>query len=372
MKVSDRFNQIPVSVMNRFQGKGLAFAKRIYAPRTVGVSVGFLTVAASLFHLNAAPWLWALAFFNALIWPHVAYYLARTSRQPYQAEWRNLLTDSFCGGFWIGAMGFSVLPAITVVAMMAMHNIAAAGPRLMFSGFVAQAAGIMVSLLVLDPVINLESTPMQMYACLPVLVIYPIFIGWMSHQVTLKLREHRNILHRLSRTDSLTGLLNHGAWKELLDLEFAKSRSLNQECVVALFDIDFFKTINDTYGHLVGDTVLQSISQAMVDNLRKNDVTGRCGGDEFCVILPGANTAQARKVLEKLRLAIDELTYSLHEDLKVSLSIGVAAYNHGLNDTSAWLHEADKALYLAKSTGRNRVVIADDIRADCQDMSVQT
>ncbi|WP_122679546.1 diguanylate cyclase domain-containing protein, partial [Pseudomonas viridiflava] len=59
-------------------------------------------------------------------------------------------------------------------------------------------------------------------------------------------------------------------------------------------------------------------------------------------------------------------------DLKVSLSICVAAYNHGLNDTSAWLHEADKALYLAKSTGRNRVVIADDIRADCQDMSVQT
>ncbi|CAM3461269.1 diguanylate cyclase AdrA [Pseudomonas floridensis] len=358
--------------MNRYQGKGLAFAKRIYAPRTVGVSVGFLTVAVSLFYVNAPQWLWPLAFFNALVWPHVAYQLARISRHPYQAEWRNLLTDSFAGGFWIGAMGFAVLPGITVVAMMAMHNIAAAGPRLMLRGFVAQAAGILVSLVVLDPVIDPHSTDMQMYACLPVLVIYPIFIGWMSHQVTLKLREHRNILHKLSRTDSLTGLLNHGAWKELLDMEFAKSRSLNQECVIALIDIDFFKTINDTYGHLVGDTVLQSISQALIDNLRKTDLSGRCGGDEFCVILPGANTAQASRILEKLRLAIDELTYSLHEDLKVSLSIGIAAYNHSLNDTASWLHEADKALYLAKSTGRNRVVSADDIRADCPTMSTQT
>ncbi|RMT82064.1 diguanylate cyclase [Pseudomonas viridiflava] len=358
--------------MNRYQGKGLAFAKRIYAPRTVGVSVGLITVAVSLLHVNAPLWLWPVALFNALVWPHVAYQLARTSRQPYQAEWRNLLTDSFAGGFWIGAMGFSVLPGITVVAMMAMHNIAAAGPRLMLRGFVAQALGVMASVLILNPTVNLESTALQMYACLPVLVIYPIFIGWMSHQVTLKLREHRNILHRLSRTDSLTGLLNHGAWKELLDIEFAKSRSLNQECVIALIDIDFFKTINDTYGHLVGDTVLQSISQALVDNLRKTDLTGRCGGDEFCVILPGVTTAQANRVLEKLRRAIDELSYSLHEDLKVSLSIGVAAYNHSLSDTSAWLHEADKALYLAKSTGRNRVVIADDIRADCSSMRTQT
>lgn len=356
--------------MNVYQARGEAFAKRIYAPRTLGVGVGFVTVAVSLFHVNAALWLWPLAIFNALIWPHLAYRLARASREPYKAEWRNLLADSLAGGFWIGAMGFSILPTATVVAMMAMHNMAAAGPRLMLRGLIAQAVGVLVALLVLNPAVHLDSNPAQMYACLPVLMIYPIFIGWMSHQVTIKLSEHRNVLRRLSRTDSLTGLLNHGAWKDLLDIEFAKSRELKQTCTVALIDIDHFKLINDTYGHLVGDTVLQNISQALMENLRDCDLTGRCGGDEFCIILPDTHQVQAREILERLRLAIDELTYSLHQDLKVSLSIGVAAYDDSLADTSIWLHEADKALYLAKSTGRNRVVVADT--QDCSTMGVQT
>ncbi|MCD5996646.1 diguanylate cyclase [Pseudomonas sp. CDFA 602] len=350
--------------MNSFQGKSLAFAKRIYAPRTLGVSIGFLTVAVSLFYVNAPFWLWPLAIFNALVWPHIAFRLAKSASEPYKAEWRNLLVDSLAGGFWVGAMGFSLMPTVTVLAMMAMHNIAAAGPRLMLQGFVAQTLGVLISLLVLNPEINLHGNTAQLYACIPVLVVYPIFIGWMTHQVTVKLSEHRNVLRRLSRTDSLTGLLNHGAWKDTLDIKFAEAERLGQDCVVALMDIDRFKTINDTYGHLVGDTVLQSISQALVENLREGDFIGRCGGDEFCVILPRTTPVQASEILERLRLAIDDTTYSLHEELRVSLSIGVAGFAQDMTDPSSWLHEADKALYLAKSTGRNRVVIAEDARTD--------
>lgn len=228
--------------MSTHHHRGLAFAKRIYAPRALGVSVGFITVAVSLYYMNAAHWLWSLALLNSLIWPHIAYQIAKKSPQPYLAEWRNILFDSLMGGFWIGAMGFSAVPSVTVIAMMTMHNMAAAGPRLMLQGFGAQALGVLISLTVLNPVVNLNGNMTQIYACLPVLVIYPIFIGWMNHQVTLKLWEHRNILRKLSRTDSLTGLLNHGAWKDLLDLEFAKSQNQNQhqECVIALIDIDHF------------------------------------------------------------------------------------------------------------------------------------
>ncbi|GKQ48049.1 diguanylate cyclase [Pseudomonas syringae] len=356
--------------MSTHHHRGLAFAKRIYAPRALGVSVGFITVAVSLYYMNAAHWLWSLALLNSLIWPHIAYQIAKKSPQPYLAEWRNILFDSLMGGFWIGAMGFSAVPSVTVIAMMTMHNMAAAGPRLMLQGFGAQALGVLISLTVLNPVVNLNGNMTQIYACLPVLVIYPIFIGWMNHQVTLKLWEHRNILRKLSRTDSLTGLLNHGAWKDLLDLEFAKSQNQNQnqhqECVIALIDIDHFKIINDTYGHLMGDTVLQNISEALIENLRDSDLIGRCGGDEFCVILPGTSLLQAREILERMRLAIDELTYSLHRDLKASLSVGIAAYSPELPDASSWLHEADKALYLAKSTGRNRVVSAEDAPPESQ------
>ncbi|MCJ2370307.1 diguanylate cyclase [Pseudomonas sp. RGM 3321] len=355
--------------MSSYHRKGLAFAKRIYAPRSLGVSVGFITVAVSLYYVNAAHWLWTLALLNALIWPHVAYQIAKKSREPYQAEWRNLLFDSLMGGFWIGAMGFSAVPSVTVIAMMAMHNMAAAGPRLMLQGLCAQALGVLISLAVLNPAVNLHGNMAQIYACLPVLVIYPIFIGWMSHQVTLKLWEHRNILRKISRTDSLTGLLNHGAWKDLLDLEYAKSQNQHQQCVVALIDIDHFKVINDTYGHLMGDTVLQNISEALMENLRDSDLIGRCGGDEFCVILPDTCLFQAREILERTRLAIDEMTYSLQRDLKVSLSIGIAAYSPELPDASSWLHEADKALYLAKSTGRNCVASAQDMPSELQPLS---
>ncbi|OUM09427.1 diguanylate cyclase AdrA [Pseudomonas syringae] len=346
--------------MSTYHRRGLAFAKRIYAPRILGVGIGFFTIAVSLYYVNAAHWVWYLALLNSLIWPHIAYQIARRSRQPYEAEWRNLLTDSLFGGFWMGAIGFSILPCVTIIAMMAMHNMAAAGPRLMLQGVCAQALGVLISLAVLNPVVNLQGNMAQIYACVPVLVIYPIVIGWLSHQVTLKLWEHRNILRKLSRTDSLTGLLNHGAWKDLLDLEFTKSQNAYQKCVIALIDIDHFKIVNDTYGHLMGDTVLQNISEALLGNLRDSDLIGRCGGDEFCVILPDTSLVQAREILERMRLAIDEMTYSLHCDLRVSLSIGIAAYTPEMSDAASWLHEADKALYLAKSTGRNRVVIAQN------------
>ncbi|WP_032703094.1 diguanylate cyclase [Pseudomonas syringae] len=353
--------------MSTYHRRGMAFAKRIYAPRCFGVSVGFVTVAVSLYYVNAAHWAWLLALLYSLVWPHVAYQLARTSREPYQAEWRNLLFDSMMGGFWVGAMGFSAVPGVTVLAMMAMHNMAAAGPRLMLQGLCMQALGVLISLAALDPVVNLHGNMAQIYACLPVLVTYPIFIGWLSHQVTLKLWEHRNILRKVSRT----GLLNHGAWKDLLDLKYASNQGAYQECVIALIDIDHFKVINDTYGHLMGDTVLQSISEALIENLRDSDLIGRCGGDEFCVILPDTSLLQAKEILERLRMAIDEMTYTLHCDLKVSLSIGIAAYSPEMPDASSWLHEADKALYLAKSTGRNRVASPQDAPPELQSLGAQ-
>lgn len=344
--------------MNSSQGKGRSFPKRIYAPRTLGVSVGFFTVAVSLYELNAALWLWPLAIFNAFCWPHVAYQLSRRSPRPYRAEWRNLLLDSLAGGFWIGAMGLSAFPSVTVVAMMAMHNMAACGPRLMLQGLLAQALGVAISMLVLSPVISIDSSAAQTYACLPVLVIYPIFIGWLSHKVTVSLSEHRNMLSTLSRTDSLTGLTNHGAWKDQLARAFIRSQATRQPSTIALIDIDHFKAINDTYGHMVGDNVLRTISEALTSSLRLTDLAGRYGGDEFCVILPDTDHVQAFEILERLRRTVDDHTHVLHVELKLSLSIGLASCTPDLSDATMWLNAADKALYVAKQNGRNRVVSA--------------
>jgi diguanylate cyclase len=190
------------------------------------------------------------------------------------------------------------------------------------------------------------------------LVIYPIAVGLVSYQVAVKLSAHKHILSKLSRTDSLTGLLNHGSWKDLLHIEFGNCQTLERNTTIALIDIDHFKNINDSYGHIVGDTVLKLMSDALVRKLRDSDLVGRYGGDEFCVILPNTSRQQAFEILERLRLAMNAHHDVLLPQLQIGLSVGIASYGPHLTDAAMWLHEADKALYSAKSSGRNRVVVA--------------
>lgn len=339
-------------------GRGLPFAKRIYLPRAIGLSVGSICVAVSLYPLPLFHWIWAFMLLHAFIWPHLAYQRARRSKNPYKAELQNMLADSFLGGIWVTLMGFSVLPSISILAMMAMQNIAANGTRLLCQGLLANVLGAILGFALFNPQITLASTTVEAYACLPLLVIYPAFIGWMGHKVALKLSEHKRILRHLSRTDSLTGLLNHGAWKDLLQVEFTRSQALERNCCVALIDVDHFKSINDQYGHIVGDSVLKVLSQALRDNIRASDLPGRYGGDELCLILPNTDLDLAVGILDRLRQEVESHVDALLPNLKLTLSIGIAPCERHACDAGAWLHEADKALYGAKSTGRNRVVSA--------------
>lgn len=344
--------------MNNSIHKGLSYARRMYLPRTVGLGIGFFSVAAAAYPSHPPAWVWALMLFHGYGWPHVAYQLARFSSQPYQAERRTLIYDSLAGGFWAGAMGFNPLPTVTALSMMAMNNIAAGGPRLFVLGCIAQLAGSAVGYWILTPVLFPDVTQIQIYACLPMLVIYPLAIGLVCYRVAVQLSRSKKALEKLSTTDSLTGLMNHGAWKDLLTVEFNNCQTLNRQNSVALIDIDHFKSINDTYGHIIGDNVLKQLGGALTASLRETDLAGRYGGDEFCVILPDTTLAQAGEILERLRRTVHEHTHSALPNLKLSLSIGIAAYGPHLTDAGMWLHEADMALYDAKSTGRNRVTSA--------------
>jgi diguanylate cyclase len=204
-----------------------------------------------------------------------------------------------------------------------------------------------------------------LYACLPMLVIYPMAIGLVCYRVAVQLSKSKKTLEKLSTTDSLTGLMNHGAWKDRLAQEFEQCQKQDRQHSVALIDIDHFKTINDTYGHITGDNVLKQLSNALCAGLRQTDLPGRYGGDEFCVILPDTTLAQATDILERLRRTVHDHAHTALPDLKLSLSIGVAAYGPHLTDAGVWLHEADMALYDAKSAGRNRVTPARPSSKSC-------
>ncbi|MCU0121007.1 diguanylate cyclase [Pseudomonas sp. B2M1-30] len=342
--------------MGKTGGKGLSLARRLYTSRTLGLVLGLLCVGAAMYPLDPPVWVWVLMLFNGLLWPHLAFQWARRARVPYHAEHRNLLIDAFLGGFWVAAMHFNPLPSATTVSMMAMNNVAIGGLRFLLAGAAAQLLGVGVGLVVFAPAFIPATTPSQLYACLPLLMLYPLALGWICFRQAYTLGRHKRELLALSRTDSLTGLLNHGAWKDQLEIQFQRCKREQKGAAIALIDIDHFKTINDTYGHVAGDIVLRQLSKMLKQNLRASDVAGRYGGDEFCVILPELPLFNAAQSMEALRERFSALGYEQSPALKVSLSIGLAVLDASHGDATLWLNDADLALYEAKSTGRNRVI----------------
>lgn len=345
--------------MENQRGKGLSFARRIYRPRIIGLGIGGISVCAAIYPLAPPDWVWALLLFHGLVWPHLAFQLSTRSAFPYQAERRNMLYDSLLGGFWAATMQFNPLPTVTILSMMAMNNVAAGGLRLFIRGSLAQCLGILLSWMLFSATFTTRISALQIYACLPMLTLYPLAVGTVCYRLAIKLSEHKRALSALSRTDSLTGLLNHGSWKDLLHIKFHKCQQRQIEASIALIDIDHFKAINDTYGHIIGDTVLRHLSNELRRNLRHDDLAGRYGGDEFCVILPRMPRQQALDVMERLRQVFSQYRHPQVEGLKVSLSIGLAAFDPNFQDPSRWLHAADQALYQAKNNGRNRIASSD-------------
>jgi len=160
----------------------------------------------------------------------------------------------------------------------------------------------------------------------------------------------------LATTDALTGTHNRRNLFELGRLEIERARRYKHPLSVIMLDIDYFKRVNDTYGHGVGDQVLHSLAQECLDSLREFDILGRYGGEEFAVILPETDCADACKTAERLRLRIEEKPFiTTHGELSLTISLGVAELDDDIPDLAILLDLADSALYIAKQSGRNRV-----------------
>jgi diguanylate cyclase (GGDEF)-like protein len=164
-------------------------------------------------------------------------------------------------------------------------------------------------------------------------------------------------LNQLSTTDVLTGLFNRRALNDLLNLEIGRAKRYCSDLSVMLCDIDKFKLVNDTHGHSAGDLALQTFSKALINTIRKSDIVGRYGGDEFMIILPETSLKGAKKLAEKIRSAVEdvELKLSNGNTIRLSTSIGVASCCAPMEDIDTIVARADTALYASKNTGRNKV-----------------
>lgn len=171
----------------------------------------------------------------------------------------------------------------------------------------------------------------------------------------LELEVSNNELKKLSRTDRLTELNNRGYWEECLSKEFSRVKRTNETSSLIIFDIDHFKQVNDTYGHMAGDEVIRQTAKVLREGIRETDIAGRYGGEEFVLILVNTAPQEAFVVAEKLRKKIEALTV-IYEDMEIkyTVSMGISQASDVSDGYMKWLECSDSALYISKESGRNQ------------------
>jgi len=187
----------------------------------------------------------------------------------------------------------------------------------------------------------------------------PISDAYLVSAVTLRVARFR-ALALLIRQDSMTGLLNYVSFKLQLETELTRSQRAASPLTLAMIDIDLFKQVNDRYGHPTGDRVIQSMAKLLAKRLRKSDVIGRYGGEEFAVIMPDTTLDIGFAVLDQLREQFSGLhQISDQETFVCTFSAGMATtLPHTTVTMAALIQQADAALYEAKNRGRNQIYCA--------------
>jgi len=192
-------------------------------------------------------------------------------------------------------------------------------------------------------------------------------------KTAIRLQEKTAQLEYLAKTDFLTGINNRGSFFELSRHAISLANRTEQPLVVAMFDIDFFKTVNDNYGHDSGDQVLRVFSQGLTEVFRGYDIIGRVGGEEFAVCLPNTTRENAYTACERFRHYVEQLTVHVINDnteisINITVSIGLVVADNELVTIGELLKKADRALYYVKRHGRNQVIDVDCIQYNEHDV----
>lgn len=263
---------------------------------------------------------------------------------------------------------FSPVTAVLTVSFIAIGLVLLNINVLMFNIFLSSIAFLMsatltyFNILPYAPVFNFtESVPYEnlfwIYSMLGLLFpVFSVCLGLM-YLMLQQWREREAHYRRLSQIDSLTQVLNRRSINDLFEKMMQEQR--RDEYALVLLDLDFFKHINDTYGHLTGDVVLKEISYTLKNTIRQQDIVGRYGGEEFILILKNCSQQEALDIVERCRQAILALEIQSYDGamLEVTASFGVASYRTPNNIYEA-IHQADDALYRAKAAGRNQIKLA--------------
>lgn len=179
----------------------------------------------------------------------------------------------------------------------------------------------------------------------------------------LALQESEERYKKLSITDNLTGLYNRRFFTESLTLELERSRRYDQHFALCLIDLDDFKDMNDSYGHLFGDKILTIFSHLLKQNLRQSDSAYRYGGEEFAIIFPGSSLEGASLVAERIRTKLAEYPFSFEgnsKNIQMTASFGISLTSEHDRNIEEIIRRSDQALYAAKNSGKNKIEVSKE------------
>lgn len=165
-------------------------------------------------------------------------------------------------------------------------------------------------------------------------------------------------IYRLTTVDGLTQIFNKRYFTETLEREMSRASRYRRDLSLVMFDIDKFKLINDTHGHLAGDAVLKQLAAVVKTKIRREDMVARYGGEEFTIVLPELDVARAAQMAEKIRRLVEQTAFRFEENrIPVTISLGVTGIEPDMTDAASFIRRADEKLYQAKDGGRNCVVV---------------
>ena len=185
-------------------------------------------------------------------------------------------------------------------------------------------------------------------------------VKFSKQDISLQLKNREKELYKeLSATDPLTGAINRRKFDEIASREVDRFYRYNRPLSIMMLDIDYFKNVNDTYGHSIGDVVLKEFYKICLNAVRNTDIVARIGGEEFAILMPETNLQQANILAKRICKTVSEFAIAIENspNIKLTVSIGVTKWNtEGFKTINDILEYADQALYEAKKSGRNRVV----------------
>ncbi len=203
----------------------------------------------------------------------------------------------------------------------------------------------------LIPVLNSDTG--ETYVCI---AIHDMTDVVASQQKLTEINDINKTLEHMTHHDPMTAIYNRDYVEKQIEYEFTKSKRYGNLFSLILFDIDKFKTVNDTFGHIAGDEVLKNTASTIKSQLRSSDVFGRYGGEEFIILLPETNLANTAALSMRIRESIERMTTVYNNiEIKITISLGVVQFRPDIKDYLQMVHEADIALYHSKQSGRNAV-----------------